>query len=67
MWLYIFNVKQTHPDYDMWKSISENLLIKEVILTLPSEFPCVNFSRASANSESCCVMAVAASMVFFHC
>lgn len=57
MWLCIFNTKQTQPDYDMWKSVSENLLIKEVIPTLPSKFPCGNFSHASADSE-CRVMAV---------
>lgn len=67
MWLYIFNTKQTHPDYDTWKSVSENLLFKEVIPTLPSKFPCGNFSHASADSESCRVMAVTGWVVFFYC
>lgn len=41
---YIFNIKETHPNYDTWKTFSGGLFIKEVIPTLLSKFTGVNFS-----------------------
>lgn len=57
---YIFNIKETRPDYDTWKSFSGGLFIKDVIRTVPPKPTCVNFSGVSADCASCCITAVTA-------